>query len=99
MKKQSEIFTNLLTNLEMSIVCLFVIVFVVKTIWTIQKNKWKFVKIPTLFFRENIWWTAHFLQKVNPVLAVMADQSAKQRILLFAKKYKVIDYVIFLSSK
>ena len=49
MKKQSEIFTNLLTNLGMSLVCLLVIVFVVKTIWTVQNisgNSWKFV----LFF-------------------------------------------------
>ena len=41
-----------------------------------------------------------FLAKSEPSLEVMADQSAtKQRILSFAKKYKVIDYVIFLSSK
>jgi len=33
----------------------------------------------------------------EPSVEVMTDQSAKQRILLFAKKYKVIDYVIFLS--
>ena len=40
-----------------------------------------------------------FLAKSEPSVEVMTDQSAKQRILLFAKKYKVIDYVIFLSSK
>ena len=40
-----------------------------------------------------------FFAKSEPNFEVMADQSAKQRILLFAKKYKVIDYVIFLSSK